>query len=160
MPLWKKMAEAFGRAMEQPGGSEKLKKVIDEIGGGPGSSFEMEFKTGRDIGKETAGKADRLANKYGNGMENPEARFADAINDDITDKRVLQDFEDAFKDVSEEGGYRKWRKEAGNRPLDDGMNGEIENMEREGAVMDIRESMIKDLTSGMDVSDVIKKYSR
>lgn len=130
MPLWKKMAEAFGRVMEQPGGSEKLKKVIDEIGNKPGTSVEVEYKTGRDIG----GKS--------------------------TDERLGDDFEKVFEDISEDGGYKKWRKEADNRPVDDGMDGELENFEREIAVQDVRESMIEDLKSGMDISDVIEKYSK
>lgn len=130
MPLWKKMAEAFGRAMEQPGGSEKLKKVIDDIGNKPGTSVEVEYKAGRDIG----GKS--------------------------TDERLGDDFEEVFKDISEDGGYKKWRKDAGDRPIDDGMDGKLENFERETAVQDVRESMIEDLKSGMDISDVIEKYSK
>jgi hypothetical protein len=116
--------------MEQPGGSEKLKKVIDEIGNKPGTSVGVEYKAGRDIG----GKS--------------------------TDERLGDDFEEVFKDISEDGGYKKWRKDAGSRPIDDGMDGELENLERETTVQDVRESMIEDLKSGMDISDVIEKYSK
>lgn len=66
----------------------------------------------------------------------------------IDGKSGNDDFEKVFEDISEDGGYKKWRKEAGTRP------------EVETATQDVRKSMIEDLVSGMDISDVIEKYSK
>lgn len=83
---------------------------------------------------------------------------ADARGEARSDEALVKAFEDAFDDVAERHGYERWRKGAGKQQLNDGMNGEIHNLEREGAVDDIRAQMIEDLRNEMDLSDFFDKW--
>ena len=82
------------------------------------------------------------------------------MRDIESDEALTKDFEDAFDDVAERHGYERWRKDAGRPQLDDKMDGEIHNLEREGAVDDVRAEMIEDLKNRMDFSDFFDKWKR
>jgi hypothetical protein len=82
----------------------------------------------------------------------------DDMRDRDSDKAVVDNFDKFIKESSERHGYKKWRNEARNQKLDDGLNGEIHNLDREGAVDDIRVQMIQDLRNKMDLSDFFDKW--
>lgn len=82
----------------------------------------------------------------------------DDMRDRDSDKAVVDDFNKFIKESKERHGYEKWRKEARNKPVDDGLNGEIHDFERESAGDDVYEQMIEDLRNKMDLSDFFDKW--
>ena len=168
-----KMAEALGRALgdraERRLTEPKLKTDVSQgevvasealTKQGPNSDFVK----GYVAGIEQADKADYLAKKYGGGEQyrtgdrNAREEFSDALSDEASDQRLHDDFKVGFEEAAERHGYKKWRDESRNQKLDDGLNGEIHNLEREGAVDDIRAQMIEDLRNKMDLSDFFDKW--
>lgn len=149
MPNWKKMAEAFGRATHGRNNSENpaIKMARD------GYNRDLRNYADKDAG-------DRAEAFFRGGEERWLNRDKDVaqFEDEASDKRLAEDFEDAFNSAAERHGYDTWKKGSGNKPLDDGLNGEIHNLEREGAEDDIRAQMIEELKSGVDLSDFFEKY--
>lgn len=161
MPNWKKMAEAFGRAVRTPDpeSRETARNIHQALA--DKSFHDMEFAKGQTRAAvdadELNSKAAYFENKYG-GNKIPRSAFRDALEEELTDKRLADDFEDAFNSAVERHGYDTWKKGSGDKPLNDGLNGEIHNLEREGAEDDIRAQMIEELKSGVDLSDFFEKY--
>lgn len=149
MPNWKKMAEAFGRATYGRNNSENpaIKMARD-----------AHERNVRNYADKDAG--DRAEAFFRGNEERWLNRDKDAaqFEDEASDPRLAKDFEDAFNSVAERHGYDIWKKGSGDKPLDDGLNGEIHNLEREGAEDDIRAQMIEELKSGVDLSDFFEKY--
>lgn len=161
-PKWnKKMAEAFGRAVY--GKNDKESSVT--------KSARQTYQ--RDLDNYTKDvDAKERAEAFNRGNEKarldkqlddmPEHRESsiDDMRDIESDGALKKDFEDAFDDVAERHGYERWRKDVGKQQLDDRMDGEIHNLEREGAVDDVRAEMIEDLKNHMDFSDFFDKWKR
>jgi hypothetical protein len=83
-------------------------------------------------------------------------RVIDQHGDARTDENMQKELSDAFDEAAERHGYDKWRKEAADKPADDGMGGEIHNVERELTEDEVRQRMIDDLKRGADISDVLE----
>lgn len=179
MPNWKKMAEAFGRAMnERVGKDTGVRRTVNKSSiasdanepgitgiGHPNSDEIASYRRGQLNGNENfyVGRERAGANAI-NSMDPTAKRTSDVsrsisrIEDENSDARLAKDFEDAFNSAVERHGYDTWKKGSGGKPLDDGLNGEIHNLEREGAEDDIRAQMIEELKSGVDLSDFFEKY--
>lgn len=72
------------------------------------------------------------------------AKRTDARADRESDIRLQDDFEKAFDDAAEYHGYKKWREESKDMPLDDGFGGDMHDMNRMDAEQRVREEMIRD----------------
>lgn len=83
-------------------------------------------------------------------------RVIDQRGDARTDENMQKELDQAFDEAVERYGYDTWRKEAANKPADDGMGGEIHNVERELTEDEVRQRMIDDLKRGADISDVLE----
>ena len=94
--------------------------------------------------------------------EGPKPRTSDVshqisrIEDENSDARLQREFEKSFDDAAENHGYKRWREGSGDKPLDDGLGGEIHNVERELTEDEVRQRMIEDLKRGADISDVLE----
>ena len=84
------------------------------------------------------------------------SRQISRVEDENSDTRLANELEEAFDEATERHGYDKWRKEAANKPVDDGLGGEIHNVERELTEDEVRQRMIDDLKRGADISDVLE----
>jgi hypothetical protein len=83
-------------------------------------------------------------------------RVIDQRGDARTDENMQKELDEAFDEATERHGYDKWRKEAADKPVDDGLGGEIHNVERELTEDEVRQRMIEDLKRGADISDVLE----
>ena len=72
------------------------------------------------------------------------AKRTDARADRESDMRLQDDFEKAFDDAADYHGYKKWREESKDIPLDDGFGGDMHDMNRMDAEQRVREEMIRD----------------
>lgn len=150
---WKKMAEAFGRAVRRPGTGTRGKSFGDAA---ERADAGFEFNHGRwqgDMAEEEAAKA---AGDFG-----PEYQeeFDKAV-DKQTDERLKDEFKRAFDEAAENHGYKKWKEESKDMPLDDGFKGDLHDVNREDAVQRSREEIIKALqqNTDRDVTDVLRDF--
>lgn len=158
-----KMAAAFGRAAR--GNSSDAAKYARQSYGrdlrrydkDPGASgraeafnrgSEEKFMDERNITLDRDGKPDVEIER--------DERVIDQRGDERTDENMQKEFGNAFDEAVERHGYDKWRKEAADKPVDDGLGGEIHNVEREMTEDEVRQRMIDDLKRGADISDVLE----
>lgn len=148
---WKKMAEAFGRATF--GRNDKENPAI--------KMARDSFK--RDLTNYKDKDANERAESFFKGEEEgwlDRFKNGDTFEDEASDARLKEAFDKAFDDIAEDRGYKNWVSNKDKIPANDGLDGEINNLEREGAVDDVRAQMIEDLKNGMDISDVFEKYGK
>ena len=152
MANWKKMAEAFGRATF--GRNDKENPAI--------KAARDSYK--RDLDNYTKDKdaADR-AEAFFKGKEErwlDKAKDADAFEDKLSDERLAEDFDKAIDEAAENHGYKKWRNESKDMPVDDGFGGDLHDVNREDAVQRSREEIIKALqqNTDRDVTDVLRDF--
>lgn len=156
MANWKKMAEAFGRAMSTRKGTGPAAEAV-------GKSETLKFKTNGKSPEERA-------YLHGHETEGPEEYYVakerggdyekniDNIEDENSSMRLQDDFNKEFEDAAERHGYKKWREESKDMPLDDGFGGDLHDVNREDAVQRTREQMIEDLKSGMSMEEFMDKW--
>jgi hypothetical protein len=126
-------ADAYRRAVELSG-----------VEDAPSSSAEFFDRYGFDI-------ADRPTPR-----NSDISRSISRVEDQNSDARLREGFDNAFNEAAENHGYNRWRKEAADKPVDDGLGGEIHNVERELTEDEVRQRMIDDLKRGVDISDVLE----
>lgn len=158
MTNWKKMAEAFGRAMSTRKGTGPAAEAV-------GKSETLKFKTGGKSpeeraylhGHETEGPDEYyVAKERGGDYE----KNIDDIEDENSSMRLQDDFNKAFEEAAENHGYKKWKEESKDMPLDDGFKGDLHDVNREDAVQRSREEIIKALqqNTDRDVTDVLRDF--
>lgn len=148
-PTAKRIYDNYDFDFERAYGPDDAYRRAVELSGvedAPSSPFEFEKRFGFDITEEPRPRTSDIS------------RSISRVEDENSDARLAKDFEDAFNSAVERHGYDTWKKGSGDKPLDDGLNGEIHNLEREGAEDDIRAQMIEELKSGVDLSDFFEKY--
>ena len=153
---WNKMVDALHRAVAKPGVDKNdvtiaIKEKIRDAANDD-LDFDKAF-TKAKVETDEMNSLSRTPDKF-------DSEKRDILEDELTDKRLEKELDEALDDIAEERGYEKWKSYAKDKPLDDGMDGDIHNLEREGAVDDVRQDMIDDLKSGMSISDVLEKYSK
>lgn len=147
MANWK-MAKALVKAI-----SKKGYKKAGDIGKAADERMTNDLLEGNDRAfAELEGEAEGKALR-----KNPKLN---ALNEVNSDKALEDDMEKFIDEASERHGYDRWRDNSGDKPLDDGFGGQMHDMDREDAEQSVREEIIKDLKSGMDISDVFKKWGR
>lgn len=74
--------------------------------------------------------------------------------------QLQKDFDEAFDEAAENHGYKKWREESKDMPLNDGFGGDLHDVNREDAVQRSREEIIKALqqNTDRDVTDVLRDF--
>lgn len=142
MGNWKKIAEAFGRAMSTRKGTGPAAEAVSK-------SETLKFKTGGKSPEERA-------YLHGHETEGPEEYYVakehsgdyekniNNIEDKNSSMRLQDDFNKEFDDAAERHGYKKWREESKNVPLDDGFGGDMHDVNRMDAEQRVREEMIRD----------------
>lgn len=82
------------------------------------------------------------------------------IEDKATDKALEDAFNEGFDAAAENHGYKKWREESKDMPLNDGFGGDLHDVNREDAVQRSREEIIKALqqNTDRDVTDVLRDF--
>jgi hypothetical protein len=138
-----KMSRALGRALGENNDPRRPSGAIDN----------EDFERGYQAGREAARMADEAA-----GSTASREDILDYMRDRDSDEAVVDNFDKFIKESKERHGYENWRNEARNKPVDDGLNGEIHDFERESAGEDIYEQMIQDLRNKMDLSDFFDKW--
>ena len=150
---WKKMAVAFGRATRRPGTGTRGKPFG---GAAERADAGYEFNHGRWLGELAEDEAARKTRDFG-----PEYQkeFDNAVEKQ-TDEKLKADFERAFDEAAENHGYKKWKEESKDMPLDDGFKGDLHDVNREDAVQRSREEIIKALqqNTDRDVTDVLRDF--
>lgn len=154
------MAKAFGRAMMEPLKAKDAGKVRDEVGAiakkldnGPRNAYGEGVTEGfNDLGQAVQFEKKRKI---------PELRKRmDELSDEATDKSLQDAFDEALDEAAENHGYKKWREESKDMPLDDGFKGDLHDVNREDAVQRSREEIIKALqqNTDRDVTDVLRDF--
>ena len=154
------MAKAFGRAMMEPLKAKNAGKVRDEVGDiarkldvGPREAYGEGVTEGfGDLGRTIQFEKKRKI---------PEIRKRmDEFSDEATDKSLQDAFEEGFEEAAENHGYKKWKEESKDMPLDDGFKGDLHDVNREDAVQRSREEIIKALqqNTDRDITDVLRDF--
>jgi hypothetical protein len=162
MASWK-MAKAFGRAARGSSSDaakyarQSYERDLSRYGKDPNAAGRAEaFNRGSEekfmdernitVGRDGSPEVE---------LERDE-RVIDQRGDARTDENMQKELDEAFDEATERHGYDKWRKEAADKPVDDGLGGEIHNVERELTEDEVRQRMIEDLKRGADISDVLE----
>jgi hypothetical protein len=162
MASWK-MAKAFGRAARGSSSDaakyarQSYERDLSRYGKDPNAADRAEaFNRGNEekfmdernitVGRDGSPEVE---------IERDE-RVIDQRGDARTDENMQKELDEAFDEATERHGYDKWRKEAADKPVDDGLGGEIHNVERELTEDEVRQRMIEDLKRGADISDVLE----
>lgn len=158
-----KMAAAFGRAARGNSSDaakyarQSYERDLRRYGKDPGASDRAEAF---NRGSEEKWMDERNITVGRDGSPDVEIerdeRVIDQRGDKRTDENMQKELSDAFDEAAGRHGYDKWRKEAADKPADDGMGGEIHNVERELTEDEVRQRMIDDLKRGADISDVLE----
>lgn len=102
--------------------------------------------------------------KYGFDISEPAPRnvdvskHVDKLSAEESEKALNTQFDKAFDDAAENHGYKKWREESKDMPLNDGFGGDLHDVNREDAVQRTREQMIEDLKSGISMEEFLDKW--
>lgn len=151
MPNWKKMAEAFGRATFGRNDKENpaIKAARDSY------KHDLDNYTNKDAAERAEaffkGEEERWLDKN---------KDADVFENERSDERLAEEFSKAFDEAAENHGYKKWKEESKDMPLDDGFKGDLHDVNREDAVQRSREEIIKALqqNTDRDVTDVLRDF--
>ena len=150
MSKWNKIARAFGRAMGTRRNNGPAAKAINES---EGAREANNARRGEKISEAARdykiGNDDDALDMYEGALQNRYNKKGyeknlDAQLDRETDAALEKDFEKAFDDAAEYHGYKKWREESKDMPLDDGFGGDMHDMNRMDAEQRVREEMIRD----------------
>lgn len=170
MSTWKKMAEAFGelagRNMRR--GKNSNVDAWSRNSANKSADTRKAFKEGESLGSDIQGIADELADASEHG-ETRYNRTSDQFYDQLKEvnqsnrgpgQSLEKDFDKAFEEAAENHGYKKWREESKDMPLDDGFKGDLHDINREDAVQRSREEIIKALqqNTDRDVTDVLRDF--
>lgn len=149
---WKKMAEAFGRATF--GRNDKENPAIKAAR----DSYERDLRN-YTKDKDAAERAEAFFKGKGERWLDKD-KDADAFEDKLSDERLAEDFDKALDEAAENHGYKKWREESKDMPVDDGFKGDLHDINREDAVQRSREEIIKALqqNTDRDVTDVLRDF--
>lgn len=175
---WNKMVEAFMRAMNRPdvrnnlsrfgktGRQERqdLNKFNDRLAKKADEIAPTEALQGWEHGDDDAADvAIEASVKRPDGtpdeMDKLQKEF-DAKTEERMDANLKRDFERAFDEAAENHGYKKWKEESKDMPVDDGFKGDLHDINREDAVQRSREEIIKALqqNTDRDVTDVLRDF--
>lgn len=88
------------------------------------------------------------------------SKRVDKLSADESEKALNTEFDKAFDEAAENHGYKKWREESKDMPLNDGFGGDLHDVNREDAVQRSREEIIKALqqNTDRDVTDVLRDF--
>ena len=165
---WKKMVEAFGELAGRNMRRGKNSNIDAWSRNSANKSADMKkaYAEGESLGSDIQGIADELADA----SEHGETRFkrtSDQYYDQLKEinqsnrgpgSSLEKDFDKALDEAAENHGYKKWREESKDMPLDDGFGGDLHDVNREDAVQRTREQMIEDLKSGMSMEEFMDKW--
>lgn len=173
-----KMLKAFARALEGPEAVEKrlsgdkfIKEIDkrahdvsrDAIADNDFKAFEA-TRAGRRGGFDDNEGIPKSRVDVNNNITKIPASERQAAFDDLsdfeTDSKLKGEFERAFDEAAENHGYKKWKEESKDMPLDDGFRGDLHDVNREDAVQRSREEIIKALqqNTDRDVTDVLRDF--
>lgn len=104
--------------------------------------------------------------KYGFDISEPAPRNVDVskrvdkLSAEDSEKALNTEFDKALDEAAENHGYKKWREESKDMPLNDGFGGDLHDVNREDAVQRSREKIIKALqqNTDRDVTDVLRDF--
>lgn len=88
------------------------------------------------------------------------SKRVDKLSAEESEKALNTEFDKAFDEAAENHGYKKWKEESKDMPLDDGFKGDLHDVNREDAVQRSREEIIKALQQNIDsdVTDVLRDF--
>lgn len=162
MANWNKMAKAFGRAARGNSSDaakyarQSYERDLHRYDKDPGASDRAEaFNRGSE--EKWMDERNIVVGRDGRPdveLERDE-RVIDQRGDARTDENLQKDMEQAFDEAAERHGYDRWRAEAANKPVDDGLGGELHNVERELTEDEVRAKMIEDLQKGANILDIL-----
>lgn len=141
MANWR-IAKAMIKAVAKKPKGDHIKKAV-------------ETSTGDDIIEAAFNK-----DKDALGRVNAAREGIEESRSDVKFNTLEDDMEKFIDEAAERHGYDRWRNNSGDKSLDDGFDGQMHDMDREDAEQSVREEIIKDLKSGMDISDVFEKWGR
>jgi hypothetical protein len=134
---------------------------------GPDAAYRQALEDAK-IGFNTEVPTDKQGwlKKYGFDIGDPAPRNVDVskrvdkLSADESEKALNTEFDKAFDEAAENHGYKKWREESKDMPLDDGFKGDLHDVNREDAVQRSREEIIKALqqNTDRDVTDVLRDF--
>lgn len=152
MANWKKMAEAFGRATF--GRNDKENPAIKAAR----DSYERDLHN-YTKDKDAAERAEAFFKGKGERWLNKD-KDAASFEDELSDEHLTKEFGKALDEAAENHGYKKWKEESKDMPLDDGFKGDLHDVNREDAVQRSREEIIKALqqNTDRDVTDVLRDF--
>lgn len=174
---WNKMVEAFMRAINRPNGHmyrrpyPKVNKeaeraadkfysnIINKANEIAPTEADVGFRNGMKDANEAEVRAS-FSNPKEAGRFDQEKKEFDDLTESRMDKSLKTDFDNAFDEAAENHGYKKWREEEKDTPLDDGFKGDMHDVNREDAVQRSREEIIKALqqNADRDVTDVLRDF--
>ena len=104
--------------------------------------------------------------KYGFDISEPAPRNVDVskridkLSAEESEKTLNTEFDKAFDEAAENHGYKKWKEESKDMPVNDGFGGDLHDINREDAVQRSREEIIKALqqNTDRDVTDVLRDF--
>ena len=88
------------------------------------------------------------------------AKRVDKLSAEESEKALNTEFDKAFDDAAEYHGYKKWREESKDMPLDDGFGGDMHDMNRMDAEQRVREEMIRDKHALSDTEFINKWFDK
>lgn len=146
-----KMAKAFGRAVANKAEKSKAKQTVENvrqnkpfaIEGKPVPPEAKAYDEGYRQGLYDRFDAEDIVDPNAKGTKGVD-EMVDMASDTDTDIALIKDFEKAFDEAAEYHGYKKWREESKDMPLDDGFGGDMHDMNRMDAEQRVREEMIRD----------------
>ena len=164
-----KMAKAFGRAVFGKNDKENpaAKMARDVYDRDLRNYTKDKDAVGRveafNRGNEEAWMDERSIVRGKDGRPDVKLESKDVVEargDARLDDELRQDFDEAFEEAAENHGYKKWRDESKDMPLDDGFKGDLHDTNREDAVQRSREEIIKALqqNTDRDVTDVLRDF--
>lgn len=150
MGKWK-MAKAFGRAVANKAKKSKAEQTIENVrqskpfaeDGKPIPPEAKAYDEGYQQGLRDRFDAEDIVDPNAKGNKGVD-EIVDIATDADTDAALVKDFENEFNDAAERHGYKKWREESKDMPLDDGFGGDMHDMNRMDAEQRVREEMIRD----------------
>lgn len=162
-----KMAKAFGRAVANKSEKSNAKQIVENvrqnkpfaIDGKPVPPEAKAYDEGYQQGLRDRFDAEDIADPNAKSTKGVD-EMVDMASDADTDAALIKDFENALDEAAENHGYKKWREESKDMPLDDGFKGDLHDANREDAVQRSREEIIKALQNNTDrdVTDILRDF--
>lgn len=140
--IWENYDFDYERAYG-PDGAYQRAVELSGVDDAPSTKEEFFDRFGFEVSESPAARPSNISREISN------------VEDVNSDARLQKDMEQAFDEAAERHGYDRWRAEAANKPVDDGLGGELHNVERELTEDEVRAKMIEDLQKGANILDIL-----